>query len=505
MVVDDRSHVRVFIAHEHDHDRDDAVRLAKDLKKHGAAAWLAEESIRGGEDWITGIERGIRECTHFLVVVTPQAVASTWVKKEAAIAINSNLSEGRPEFIPLERKPAVAHPFWTTYQMIQFQDYQQGLVVLLDTLGLSGKEIPPPPRERKDLRKRPRPATTTRDRSTSVAPTSGSVERRIDVVAEAGGVKALALAGAFSVLDAQGFDIQNLAGVSGGALLSVLLAAGFSASETSEILRSLDFERLLERQGWARLPLVGRRGEPELGGSEGRYFLEFVAHLLEAKGVQTFGDLLLEDATDRPGYRYKAQVLASDLTERRLLLLPKDAPMLGMEPNELSVALAVRMSMSVPGVFAAVRFTNPATKETHYIMDGGIFSNFPVWLFDAKSAPVWPTIGVKTFDADPRISIAERVQTTSLGSRRFAERDALRVIVQAGLEKNDRLPMDQADLSRTIAIPTLGVRATDFSMSEETADVLFQSGRQAAEEFLETWDFFEYVERIHPVHSGDSQ
>ncbi len=48
---------------------------------------------------------------------------------------------------------------------------------------------------------------------------------------------------------------------------------------------------------------------------------------------------------------------------------------------------------------------------------------------------------------------------------------------------------------RTIPIPTLGVGTTEFDISKEKSDALYQAGRQAAEKFLATWDFAAYVEK----------
>ncbi len=61
--------------------------------------------------------------------------------------------------------------------------------------------------------------------------------------------------------------------------------------------------------------------------------------LLEAKRQRTFGDQVRrEDIKLR--YRYKMQVIASDVTERRLLVLHRDARKLGIEdPDDIDVAL----------------------------------------------------------------------------------------------------------------------------------------------------------------------
>jgi NTE family protein len=78
-------------------------------------------------------------------------------------------------------------------------------------------------------------------------------------------------------------------------------------------------------------------------------------------------------------------VIASDVTHRRLLILPNDAEHLGVDPDELEIAYAVRMSMSTQIFFAPVVRHNTETKEDHLIVDGGMLSNIPVWLFDCKS------------------------------------------------------------------------------------------------------------------------
>jgi NTE family protein len=61
------------------------------------------------------------------------------------------------------------------------------------------------------------------------------------------------------------------------------------------------------------------------------------------------------------------------------------------------------------------------------------------------------------------------------------------------MEAHDRLYLERATFARTIAIPTLGVGTTEFKLSPERKHALYQSGRDAAATFLETWDFDAYV------------
>src|SRR5829696_5646147 len=286
-------------------------------------------------------------------------------------------------------------------------------------------------------------------------------EGDVDLVFEGGGLKGIGLVGAYSVLEERGYRPQNVAGTSAGAIVAALVAAGYTAAELRQTIEGCDFDSLKDPAWEGRLPLFPRIVSilKDRGLYEGKAFLEWMSGLLEKKGVRTFGDLVRRPEAE-PRYRYKLQVMVSDLTEQRLLVLPKDAHRLGIEdPDELSVALAVRMSMSIP-----VSFTNPKTGCEHLIVDGGMLSNFPLWLFDAEE-PLWPTIGVKFIEEDPRAPMAP------LGSRGgvFKVVDYARSLVETMMEAHDRFYLEESDFDRTIAIDALGVGTTEFDLPRERA------------------------------------
>ena len=324
--------------------------------------------------------------------------------------------------------------------------------------------------------------------ASEVRPTRGAQaeehRKDVDLVFEGGGLKGIALVGAYSVLEEHGYVPQNMAGASAGAIVAALLAAGYTASELREVIGALDLPSLEDRRG--RLPIFSKTVSilEHRGIYEGKALLRWLTSLLEAKGVRTFGDLVRRPDADLR-YRYKLQVIASDLTAERLLVLPRDAHWLGVEdPDELSVALAVRMSMSIPLFFESVSFKEPKTGREHLLVDGGMLSNFPVWLFDSEE-PLWPTIGVKFIEDDPRAPLAApRVRGGIFGLV-----DYTRSLVETIMEAHDRFYLEETDFHRTIAIDPLGVRTTEFDLSRERALELYASGRAAAEEFLGSgWD-----------------
>lgn len=64
------------------------------------------------------------------------------------------------------------------------------------------------------------------------------------------------------------------------------------------------------------------------------------------------------------------------------------------------------------------------------------------------------------------------------------------------MNAHDRLELDDpAVCARTIFVETDGVRATDFGLSEDKRDELYENGRAGAIDFLAGWDFAEYLRR----------
>ncbi len=82
--------------------------------------------------------------------------------------------------------------------------------------------------------------------------------RDVDLVFEGGGLKGIALAGAYSVLEERGYRPQNVAGASAGAIVAALVAAGYTAAELRETIMEFDFNSLKDRAWEDWLPLFPR-------------------------------------------------------------------------------------------------------------------------------------------------------------------------------------------------------------------------------------------------------
>lgn len=139
---------QVFISHATE-DTQFAHRLADDFQRLGVQVWVAPESIRPGEGWVEAIERGLAESSHMVVVLTPAALESEWVRKETDVAIAQEC-KGLIQVIPLDVEPCEAPLLLGSYQMVSFRrNYDTSLSQLVDILGVRVTPSEPvrPPRQ----------------------------------------------------------------------------------------------------------------------------------------------------------------------------------------------------------------------------------------------------------------------------------------------------------------------------------------------------------------------
>src|SRR5947208_5079277 len=75
-------------------------RLEADLQARNFRTWVDRGRLEGGEEWLDVIENAIKKCQVLLVVLTPEAVKSKFVRKEYRYA------EHKGKFvIPLQYRP----------------------------------------------------------------------------------------------------------------------------------------------------------------------------------------------------------------------------------------------------------------------------------------------------------------------------------------------------------------------------------------------------------------
>src|SRR5690625_2453277 len=215
---------------------------------------------------------------------------------------------------------------------------------------------------------------------------------KIDTVFSGGGVKAFAFIGALQSLSEKKYTIERVAGTSAGAIIASLIAAKYTVEEIEDLLTEIELKKFLD------LPMVSKTIPFskwillyfKMGLYKGDQFEKWLHRVLLLKGIKTFADI-------QPGY---LKIVVSDVTLGKLIILPDDLyDTYGLEEHELNISTAVRMSASYPYFFIPKKLKNRQL-ETRYIVDGGLLSNFPLWVFNNRqSLHTRPVIGFTLSDS----------------------------------------------------------------------------------------------------------
>lgn len=292
----------------------------------------------------------------------------------------------------------------------------------------------------------------------------------VDIVFSGGGVKGFALIGAYEAIEAKGLRLKRIAGTSAGSLIAALIASGYTSQQIIELLDELDLQQLLdERRAIVPLPLMKWIFLYwKMGLYKGEVLERWLENVLAAKGVRTFADLPKECL----------YVVASDVTNGRILVLPTDLPQYGIDPDTFSVAKAVRMSVSIPYFFEPVKLQTNTGKFV--IVDGGVLSNFPLFLFDEeKEVKKRPVLGIQL-----SAKLTERPKKNIRNAVELYE-----ALFSAMKEAHDARYISRRHEKNIVFIPVHHVLPTEFAMTSEERDRLIEYGKMKTEQFFKKWAY----------------
>lgn len=158
---------RIFVSHSH---QDDAftARLVADLRATGADVWVDTDKITYN-DFVQHISDGLANRDWLVLVQTPDALRSPWVRTEVNAALNMSLQGRMRGVIPILAKacdPADVPTLWSTLQYYDAtHDYNAAVKKLLAVLGLSTPIVTAPPAT-------PTPSSPATPRARPAAPRS---------------------------------------------------------------------------------------------------------------------------------------------------------------------------------------------------------------------------------------------------------------------------------------------------------------------------------------------
>ena len=127
----------VFLSHS-SADRTFTTALADVLRRHGIPVWYSDTNIRGAQQWHDEIGTALTRCDWLVLVLSPDAVTSKWVKRELLFSLQQDRFDGR--IVPILHRPCRHDELsWTLtqLQMVDFQnDFDQGCRKLLRVWGI---------------------------------------------------------------------------------------------------------------------------------------------------------------------------------------------------------------------------------------------------------------------------------------------------------------------------------------------------------------------------------
>lgn len=244
--------------------------------------------------------------------------------------------------------------------------------------------------------------------------------------------------------------VKEWMGVSAGSLVAMCLCIGFTLEELLEFCVRFDFSHIKEMDsvpGWIL----------HFGMDTGERLHRFIQACLHVKGFSseyTFQECLTQ-------FGLSLRIVATDLNDATpVIFSPTTTP-------DYCIADAVRASMSVPYYFQP--FICP--ESGHYLVDGGVISNHPLFVLPDEEHRRTLSILIRT-------SVEKMENMADVEMDEFMMRPLNIVLIEKG--KMESRFYD----ARCIQIMLGELNILDFSMEEDTKQMIIQKGKEAVIQFM---------------------
>lgn len=336
-----------------------------------------------------------------------------------------------------------------------------------------------------------------------------------NLVFKGGGVRGIAYLGALKYLYENGLmrSVERVAGTSAGAITATLLALNLDDFDSIKAISdSLDYRKVpaegnlnVERDTLAKVNphalkklslgifnnlQCSVRLIQEKGWYSSEYLYTWIksviaGHFTTAKESYTFRDF--RDPSIHVGERpfFELFITGTDISNRTSRVFSFETT------PDMEVALAVRVSMSIPIFFEAIPFQYPGTPEPQYYADGGVMWNYPISVFDDEKygrklskGQNDETLGFFPYTS-PEVTHYKEVNGVI---------DYIGALFESLLLVQEQLVLyGEKNKDRTIFIDDAGVPMTQFDIvsGDENYSKLFSSGYEATKGFFAgkaNWD-----------------
>lgn len=323
-----------------------------------------------------------------------------------------------------------------------------------------------------------------------------------NLIFEGGGVKGIAYIGAMQVMNQRGLlsGIRRVGGTSAGAINALIHALGYDIRSQRDILAQTDFRNFMDDTFGIIRDI--RRLAREFGWHKGDYFSNWLSRLIAdrlGRHDATFMDMKNAGMPD-------LYVIGTNLSTGYSEYFSAE------RHPDMPLVMAIRISMSIPLFFAAVR--HGAHNDLY--VDGGVMVNYPVKLFDrvryidvssegnaARTTDYYnrenamfllrhpdsspyiynrQTLGLR-LDTTEEIALFRHGELVNRSEiRNFS--DYARALLGALMQVQENQHLHSDDWQRTLYINTLDVGTTDFDITDTKKEELIQEGVNGAEKYF---------------------
>jgi NTE family protein len=317
-----------------------------------------------------------------------------------------------------------------------------------------------------------------------------------NLVFEGGGVLGIAYLGVLKYLYENNImkDIKRAAGTSAGAITACITSFRLTYDETKQIVDSLDYRRVPEKEDikiLRKLPSKTRNELERIFGDLGclyrlvnnygwyssKYFYTWLQEHIASQFNQTkklppytfrdFKNPLIHK--DNRSF-LDLYIIGTDMSCKASKVFSyKTTP-------DMEVAEAVRISMSIPLFFEAIRVDdNSITKgsEHHIFSDGGVMRNYAINIFDVNGTNP-QTLGIR---------FKHHVKCEEINNLEHFISNYFLAFTQIQQDLFNNSPLD---IARSIQIDTEHVSPVDFDIetNDDIYDFLFNQGYEAAKRYF---------------------
>jgi len=308
-----------------------------------------------------------------------------------------------------------------------------------------------------------------------------------NLVFEGGGVKGTAYGGAIYILENKNIikNIKRVAGTSAGAITATLIALNFNSKEIEKILK-VDFKKFKDDSFFKTRNII--RLVKEYGWFKGDEFERWFSLIIKEKFGKdlTFKDLYEMSKTQNTKELY---IIGTNVNIGKEIIFSNETT------PDMPIIKAVRISMSVPLFFKAVNYSGDL------YVDGGIYYNYPVNIFDKKEYVEFPNSILKIqgnkfynketlgFRVDtPEEILEQKFKRLSTKKKISSFKEYLIALMGGFLDLANKRHLSEFDWHRTVYINALGVSTTEFDISESLKNNLIEQGKKDTEDYFKWFD-----------------